>query len=46
MLLDLNGFKKINDDLGHKADDAVLIDIANRFSSSIRAGSVFIVNSP
>ena len=40
MLLDLNGFKKINDDFGHEAGDAVLVEIANRFSSSIRAGDV------
>ena len=40
LLLDLNGFKKINDDFGHEAGDAILVEIAKRFSSSIRAGDV------
>lgn len=33
ILLDLNGFKPINDTLGHAAGDAVLQDLASRFKT-------------
>ncbi len=36
VLMDLNGFKKINDTLGHEAGDEVLTVVANRLSSSVR----------
>ena len=36
--LDLNGFKPVNDQHGHAAGDAVLIEVARRLEAAVRPG--------
>lgn len=36
MFLDLDGFKRVNDEFGHGTGDAVLIEVASRFRGSLR----------
>ncbi|SDZ39887.1 diguanylate cyclase (GGDEF) domain-containing protein [Micromonospora pattaloongensis] len=40
MILDLNGFKAVNDTLGHAAGDQLLAEAGQRLRSSARAGDV------
>jgi len=40
LLMDLDGFKPVNDDHGHDAGDALLVEIAARFRSIVRSEDV------
>jgi diguanylate cyclase (GGDEF)-like protein len=36
MMIDLNGFKKVNDTLGHQAGDQLLVECSRRLSAALR----------
>jgi diguanylate cyclase (GGDEF)-like protein len=38
MMLDLDGFKQINDTIGHEAGDKVLVEVALRLNDAVRPG--------
>ncbi len=40
LFIDLNGFKIINDQYGHDAGDAALIEVAHRLVTNVRAGDL------
>lgn len=40
LFIDLNGFKKINDQFGHDVGDQVLVEIAQRLSGQVREGDL------
>jgi diguanylate cyclase (GGDEF)-like protein/PAS domain S-box-containing protein len=40
ILVDLDGFKQVNDQLGHDAGDAVLIEAADRLRTIVRSGDL------
>lgn len=42
LLIDLDGFKEVNDNFGHKVGDKVLIEVANRLKAAVRKEDILI----
>lgn len=40
LYMDLDGFKRVNDSMGHRAGDSVLCEVAQRLSAQLREGDV------
>ncbi|PWC12140.1 EAL domain-containing protein [Brenneria corticis] len=40
MMVDLDGFKDVNDSLGHASGDAILVNVAKKIQSSVRTGDL------
>ncbi len=40
VFIDLDGFKQVNDELGHEAGDTILVEAARRLNSGVRLGDV------
>ncbi|MCP5245968.1 MAG: GGDEF domain-containing protein [Burkholderiales bacterium] len=42
LLIDLDGFKEVNDHFGHKAGDKVLVEVAHRLKTAIRKEDILL----